>query len=110
MVDIVHRAFAVADLDQRAQHVDNVFISQDAVADDVFAAEAAIELHAAYSRQVVALAGEEQIVEQILSSFFCRRLTRTHHPVNLDQRFERLLVGSMRSVSDTYGPQSRSLV
>ena len=55
---------------------------------DVVAADAAVELHAADGRQVVALGVEEQVLEQVLGGFLGRRLARTHHAVDLDQRFE----------------------
>ena len=47
-------------------------------------ADAPVELHAAHGRQVVALFGEEQAVEQGFDRFFSRRLAGTHHPVNAD--------------------------
>ena len=52
------------------------------------AVHAAVELHAAHRRQVVALAVEEQVVEQVLGGVLRRRLARAHHPVDLDQRLE----------------------
>ena len=52
------------------------------------AADAAIELHAANGRQVVAVGVEEQVLEQVLGRFLGRRLARTHHAVDLDQRLE----------------------
>ena len=61
---------------------------QHARADDLFAAETTVELHAADLRQVVALRGEEQIVEQVLCGFLRRRLSRTHHAIDLHQRFQ----------------------
>ncbi len=52
------------------------------------AVHAAVELHAAHGRQVVALGVEEQVVEQVLGRVLGRRLARAHHPVDLDQRLE----------------------
>jgi hypothetical protein len=52
------------------------------------AADAAVELHAADGREVVALAVEEQVVEQVLGGVLGRRLAGTHHAVDLDQRLE----------------------
>ncbi len=63
-------------------------VIQDAGALDGIAADAAIELHAADRRQVVALGIEEQVLEQVLRRVLGRRLARTHHPVDLDQRLE----------------------
>ena len=46
------------------------------------AADAAVELHPADRRQVVALRGEEEAVEQRLDRILGRRLAGTHHPVD----------------------------
>ena len=74
------------------------------------AADAAVELHAADGRQVVALEGEEQVVEQVLRGILGRRLARTHHAVDLDQRFE-LRLGRIdaQRVRRCTAPRSRSL-
>ena len=75
------------------------------------AADAAVELHAADGRQVVALLGEEQAVEQRLDRVFGRRLAGTHHPVDRDlARAYWSGVSSVRSVCEMYGPWSRSFV
>ena len=50
------------------------------------AADAAVELHAADRRQVVALFGEEQAVEQRFDRVLGRRLAGTHHAVDRDPR------------------------
>ena len=65
-----------------------LLVVQDARADDLLAADAAVELHAAHGRQVVALRVEEQVGEQVLRGVLRRRLAGTHHAVDLDQRLE----------------------
>ena len=60
---------------------------------ELFAADAAVELHAADGRQVVAVFGEEQAVEQRLHRFLGGRLAGTHHAVDRDLR--RHLVGGL---------------
>ena len=55
--------------------------------------DAAVELHAAHGRQVVALFREEQAVEQRLDRVFRGRLARAHHAVDGDAR--RDLVGGL---------------
>ena len=60
---------------------------------DLLAADAAVELHAADGRQVVALGVEEQVGEQVLGRILGRRLAGTHHAVDLDQRLEARLGG-----------------
>jgi hypothetical protein len=49
---------------------------------------ATVELHAADRRQVVALRVEEQVLEQVLGRILGGRLARTHHAIDLDQRFQ----------------------
>jgi hypothetical protein len=56
-------------------------------------ADAAVELHAAHRREVVALLGEEQAVEQRLDGVLRRRLAGAHHPV--DRHAGRLHVGGL---------------
>ena len=60
---------------------------------ELVAADAAVELHAADARQVVALLGEEQAVEQRLDRVFGRRLAGAHHAVDRDPRGD--LVGGL---------------
>ena len=66
-----------------ARHVRQL---EDAGTQDLLAAHAAVELHAAYAGEVVALGVEEQVREQVLGCILGRRLARTHHAVDLDQR------------------------
>ena len=68
-------------------------VGQRARARQLVAADAAVELHAADRRQVVALLGEEQAVEQRLHRVFGRRLAGAHHAVDRDLR--RHLVGGL---------------
>ena len=111
VIDIVNDAVTVTDIYQRAQHVDDVrhafadvliillsFLigaqgEVTAVINDTgtflfFTAKTAIELHTTHCRQIVALFGEEQVLEQVLRRFLGRRLARAHHPVDFDQRLE----------------------
>ena len=88
VVDVVDGALAVADLDQRTQYVDDVLRVEHARAENFFAAEATVELHATNGRQVVAFRREEQVVEQVLRRFLRRRLAGAHHSVDFDQRFQ----------------------
>ena len=110
VVDVVDLAAAVAQLDQDLDDGDDVVVGQRAEAGELLAADAAVELHAADGRQVVALFREEQAVEQRLDRVFGRRLAGTHHAVDRDLRGDWSGVSSMRSVCEMYGPWSRSLV
>ena len=88
MVDIVNDAFTVADVDQGFHNSDNVALIQRAGTDDFFATDTTVELHAANRRQVVAFVTEKQVFEQRFGTFFCWWLTRTHHAVDFNQRFQ----------------------
>ena len=86
VVDVVDLAAAVAQLDQDLDDRDDVVVGQRARALQLAAADAAVELHPAHRRQVVALLGEEQAVEQRLDRILGRRLARPHHPVDRHPR------------------------
>ncbi len=60
--------------------------------------DAAVEFHAAHGREVIALLGEEQAVEQRLDRVFRRRLAGAHHAVDGDARGVHVggLVGAQR--------------
>ena len=88
MIDIIDHALAVADVDQRADHINNVFLVEGRGTGFVLAAKATVELHTAHSGKVVTLRREEQILEQVFSRFLGGRLARAHHAVNLDQGLE----------------------
>ena len=76
VVDVVDLAAAVAQLDQDADHRDDVVVGERGRAGELGAPDPAVELHAPHRRQVVALLGEEQAVEQRLDRFLGRRLAR----------------------------------
>ncbi len=134
VVDIVDHAATVADLGQDLDHVQDVgavavggdqalglfvvaltevlAVVQHGFAGGFLAAHATVELHAADRGQVVALEGEEQVVEQVLRSVLGRRLARTHHAVDLDQGFQLGLgrvdaqgVGQVRATIQIVHPQ-----
>src|SRR4249919_759211 len=113
VVDVVHHATAVADLGQHADDVEDVggvalcgdqalrflvlavlvvaevlAIVEDGRTRHFLATDAAVELHAADAGDVVALEGEEQVVEEVFRGVLGGRFARTHHAVDLDQRFE----------------------
>src|SRR3546814_2518211 len=58
-------------------------VVQDRGAGDFLAADAEVELHPADGRQVVALEGEEQVVEQVLRGVLGRRLRSEEHTSEL---------------------------
>ena len=79
------------------QQILQVFLQEQAEIDTVkqyarhFAArlaDPAIELHATHGREIVAIFGKEQILEQVFRCVFGRRFTRAHHAVDLDLGFE----------------------
>ena len=88
MIDIVHCAEAVANVDQRRQNIKDIFLVEYAFAFRIVATNPTVELHASNARQVIAIRIKEQVLEQVLSSFLGRRLARTHHAVDFNQCFE----------------------
>ncbi|MNK72514.1 hypothetical protein D3C87_919930 [compost metagenome] len=134
VIDVIDHAATVADLGQDLDHVQDVravgvlgdqalglfvvalaevlAVVQHGFAGDSLAADTAVELHAADRGQVVALEGEEQVVEQVLRGILGRRLAGTHHAVDFDQGFELGLgridaqgVGQVRATIQVVHPQ-----
>ena len=113
VVDVVDLAAAVAQLDEHRDDREKVVVGErrrsfDALGPDALVEPlepgrralvhlvrigAAVELHAAHRRQVVALLGVEQPVEQRLDRVLRRRLAGPHHAVDRDAR--RPLVGGL---------------
>ncbi|MNE16936.1 hypothetical protein D3C80_1098970 [compost metagenome] len=87
IVDIVDFTTAIAQLNQHLDHSKDVFLAQNT--DSVFCIEVEthVHLHATNSGQVIAFRIEEQRMEHGFSRIHCRRLTRTHHAVDVEQRF-----------------------
>ncbi len=88
MVDVIDHAVAVADIDQDLEHREDIFPVEHARSLRAAAPHPAVEFHAADARQVVALLGEEQVLEQVLRRLLGRRLARAHHAIDLDQRLQ----------------------
>ena len=86
MVDVVDLALAVAQIDQRADDRDDVFLAQHAHGVGRVEVEAHVHLDAADGGQVVALAVEEQRTEHRFRGVDGRRLARAHHAVDVEQR------------------------
>ena len=140
VIDIIHHTVTVADIHQGAQHFDDVrglfahlckvllaflittgteiaTVIEDARTGFIFATETTVELHPTNAGQVVTLVGEEQVLEQVLCRFLGRRLTRTHHAIDLDQRLQRSPgrvstqgVGHERAVVQIVGIQGFEIV
>ena len=88
MIDVVDLSTAIADIHERPQGIDNVFLGQHAGARGLRPADPPVELHAADARNIVALGIEEQVMKQVLGGILGRRLTGTHHAVDLDEGVE----------------------
>ena len=89
-----------------------LLVVQHGFAGDFLAADTTVELHAADRGQVVALEGEEQVVEQVLRGILGRRLARTHHAVDFHQGLQLGLgvvdaqgVGQVRAAVQIVHPQ-----
>ena len=92
IVDVVDLALAVAQVDQRLDDREDVFLAQHAHGVLGLELEAHVHLHAADRRQVVALGIEEQRLEHRLGGFDRRRLARAHDAVDVEQRVLAALV------------------
>src|SRR5581483_3686527 len=110
VIDVVHLSVAVTDVDQDLQYIDDVggitvlldhalgrlvraateilAVVKNAGPRDLLTADAPVELHAAHCRKVIPLAVEEEVREQVFRRILGRRLARTHHAIDLDQRLE----------------------
>ena len=86
VVDVVDLAAAVAQVDQGADDLDDVFLAQDADGVLGLDVEAHVHLDATDRGQVIALAVEEQRLEHGFGGFDRRRLARTHDAVDVEQR------------------------
>jgi hypothetical protein len=82
VVDVVHLAAAVAQLDEDLHHVEDVLVGQRHRAFRRVAADAGVELHAAHAREVVGVGRIEQAMEQGLDGVLRRRLAGAHHAVD----------------------------
>ncbi|MNC02411.1 hypothetical protein D3C75_497860 [compost metagenome] len=85
VVDIIHFAFAVTDINELFHHFDDVFFAQDTGTFDRVTQQRTVELHTTNRGQIVAVFGEEQVLEQAFSRFTSWWLTRAHHAVDFYQ-------------------------
>ena len=101
VVDVVDLALAVAQADQGLQHGQHVFLAQDAHVVRAVEFQAHVHLHAADRGKVVALRVEEQRLEHGFGRFDRRRLARTHHAVDVEQRvFTAVVLVHAQGVAD----------
>ena len=88
MVDVVHLPATVPDLDEGLEDVRDIPGLEHISARRLLASEPPVELHSANGRKVVALGVGEEVPEHRLRGVAGRRLSGTHHPVDLDLRLE----------------------
>ncbi len=112
VVDVIDDAFAVTDINEGLEDRYDVFLAQHARTFDFGTTDTTVELHTTYSGQVITLRAEEQVVEQCFSGILGWRLARTHHAIDLDQRFQLVAggvdlqcVGDERTTIDVVGVQ-----
>src|SRR5579859_6912000 len=86
MIDIVDLALAVAQVDQGADHRNDVSLAQDAHGVGRIEIEPHVYFDAADRREIVALRIEEQRLEHRLRGVDGRRLARPHDAVDVEQR------------------------
>ena len=101
MIDVVDLALAVAQVDQRLDDGQDVFLAQRAMGVGRIEFEAHVHLDAADRGQVVALGVEEQRLEHGLRRVDGRRLAGTHHAIDVEQRvFARHVLVGVQRVAD----------
>ena len=101
MVDVVDLAAPVAQIDQRLDHRQNVGLAQHAHRILGVEIETHVHLHAADRREIVALGIEEQRIEHRLGAVDRRRLARTHHAIDVEQRvLARIVLVDLQRVAD----------
>src|SRR5262249_57252470 len=86
MIDVIDLARAVAQIDERADHRDDVVATKHPHRIGRVEIETHVHLYAAYSRKVVALGIEEQRTEHCLGGFHGRGFARPHHAIDIEQR------------------------
>ncbi len=86
MVDVVHLALAVAQLDQRLDHGDDVLVAQGAHGVGRIEVQAHVHLDPADGGEVIALGVEEQLLEQRRGGLDGGRLARAHDAVDVHER------------------------
>ena len=98
MVDVVDLALAVAQVDQGLDDREDVLLAQGALGVRRIELKTHVHLDAADRGEVVALGIEEQRLEHRLRGIQRRRLARTHHAVDVEQRVltRHVLVGRQR--------------
>src|SRR5690606_30027338 len=101
VVDVVDFATAVAQIYQRTHDFHDVFLAQGAHGVGSIEFETHVHLHATNRGEVIALGVEEQRLEHRFGRFNGRRLARTHHAVDVEQRvFTRLVLVHGQRVAD----------
>src|SRR5665213_3524878 len=86
MIDVVDLAATVLEIDQHLEDSEDVLLAQGAHGIFGLEVEARVHLDASDSRQIVAFAVKEQIVEQRFRGLERRRLARAHDTIDIDER------------------------
>ena len=98
VVDIINDADTVTDIDKALQYIEDIYFVENARTCDFIAAKTTVELHTTNRRKIIAIFSKEQVIEQRLSSFLGRRLTRTHHAIDFNLSFQ-LITGLINADS-----------
>ena len=112
VINIIHFANTVAQINQRFHHVEDVVVVQYHRAFIAIATQAAVELHTTHARQIIRVFGVEQAVEQGFYGLIGRWFARAHHAVNRNARgiliggfVQTQGVGNIRAVIQFVGVQ-----
>src|SRR5579883_908413 len=94
VIDIIHRADALAELQQVLNGVDKIFVIERALVERRrigLVVQLDVELHAAHARKVVLARVEEHALEKLRGGVDGRRISRTKLAVDFEQRVVLLL-------------------
>ena len=101
VIDVVDLAAAVAQRHQRLDDRQDVLLAQRALRVGGVKVEAHVHLDAADRGKVVALGVEEERLEHRLRAFDRRRLARTHHAIDVEERvFARRVLVDLERIAD----------
>jgi hypothetical protein len=110
VIDVIDAAAPVLELDEVANGLEDVLsrehrrVERWALLLGQVAVELVVELQPADAREVVALGVEEEVVEELLGSLECGRITRAEAPVDLHDR----VFGRLHLLGEERVPQIRA--
>ncbi|MBF0189314.1 MAG: hypothetical protein HQL50_15425 [Magnetococcales bacterium] len=83
VIDVVDLAVAILKLEQDLHHAEDILIAQNTGLQIAVDIQSLVHLQTTNRRQIVTIRFEEEVLEQVLCRFQRRRLTGTHHAVDV---------------------------